>query len=190
MFPELTRDDVFRIETARLWLRWPRAADVPAFARLAADADVAKMTACLQPPFGVGEAQDFIIGARRVNVAGEGTVLAVAPRDDPAAFLGIVGVQAAGPDSLALGYWLGRPYWGQGLMCEAMSAVLDMAFVLSKATGIETPAPPPGSAAATVLARAGFPPAGADGRCCIGRRDWLGLRAGAADRIARPQTAA
>ena len=27
MFPDLTRDDVFRLETRRLWLRWPRAAD-------------------------------------------------------------------------------------------------------------------------------------------------------------------
>ena len=27
MFPEITRDDIFRLETERLWLRWPRAAD-------------------------------------------------------------------------------------------------------------------------------------------------------------------
>ncbi len=27
MFPDLTRDDVFRIETKRLWLRWPRIQD-------------------------------------------------------------------------------------------------------------------------------------------------------------------
>jgi hypothetical protein len=27
MFPDLTADDIFRIETERLWLRWPRASD-------------------------------------------------------------------------------------------------------------------------------------------------------------------
>ena len=27
MFPDIARDDVFRLETARLWLRWPRACD-------------------------------------------------------------------------------------------------------------------------------------------------------------------
>jgi hypothetical protein len=27
MFPDLLRDDVFRLETRRLWLRWPRAAE-------------------------------------------------------------------------------------------------------------------------------------------------------------------
>ena len=190
MFPELTRDDVFRIETARLWLRWPRAKDVPAFARLAADADVAKMTACLQPPFGLVEAEDFVIGARRVNVAGEGTVLAISPRNDPSAFLGIVGVQAKGDATLALGYWLGRPFWGQGLMKEAMEAALDMAFVLSDAAQIETPAPPLESPAARVLTRVGFPPAGKDGRFVIARQDWLALRADAAQRIALPQAAA
>ena len=33
MFPDLTRDDVFRLETRRLWLRWPRLADVQAIVR-------------------------------------------------------------------------------------------------------------------------------------------------------------
>ena len=163
MFPELTRDDVFRIETARLWLRWPRAKDVPAFAR---------------------------IGARRVNLAGEGMVLAIAPRNDPSAFLGIVGVQAKGNAALALGYWLGRPFWGQGLMREAMAGVIDMAFVLGDAVQIETPVPPPDSPAARVLARVGFPPADRDGRFVIARQNWLAARADAAERIALPQAAA
>lgn len=35
MFPELTRDDVFRLETRRLWLRWTRMADASAILRLA-----------------------------------------------------------------------------------------------------------------------------------------------------------
>ena len=33
MFPDLARDDVFRLETARLWLRWPRASDAAAIHR-------------------------------------------------------------------------------------------------------------------------------------------------------------
>jgi hypothetical protein len=41
MFPDLTRDDVFRIETKRLWLRWPRVQDAAAMQRLAGDKDVA-----------------------------------------------------------------------------------------------------------------------------------------------------
>ncbi len=31
MFPDLFRDDVFTLETARLFLRWPKAKDVAPF---------------------------------------------------------------------------------------------------------------------------------------------------------------
>lgn len=195
MFPDLTRDDVFRIETARLWLRWPRANDVPAFARLASDQDVAKMTTCLPKPFGAYEAEDFVIGARRANAEGRGIVLALAPRNDPAAFIGMVGVQtrcdvASGEADLVLGYWLGKPYWGQGLMQEAIEAVLDMAFVLTDAQTIEAPVRDRNVAARKVLARCGFPEPAADASHVVITRDaWLMARAGVAGRIALPLSA-
>ena len=51
MFPDLTRDDVFRLETRRLWLRWPRHADVQAIVRLAGETAVAEMTASIPHPY-------------------------------------------------------------------------------------------------------------------------------------------
>ena len=42
MFPDLARDDVFRLETARLWLRWPRAADAAALHRFCSMWEVAR----------------------------------------------------------------------------------------------------------------------------------------------------
>ena len=36
MFPEITRDEVFRIETPRLWLRWPVLADAGALVEVMA----------------------------------------------------------------------------------------------------------------------------------------------------------
>ncbi len=36
MFPEITRDEVFRIETPHLWLRWPVRADADALAAVMA----------------------------------------------------------------------------------------------------------------------------------------------------------
>jgi RimJ/RimL family protein N-acetyltransferase len=192
MFPDLTRDDVFRIETARLWLRWPRAVDAPAFARLASDQDVVRLMTCLPQPFGADEAGDFVLGARRANADGRGLVLALSPRNDPRAFIGMVGVQsrvdvAAGQADLVLGYWLGKPYWGQGLMQEAIEAVLDMAFMLPDAQAIEAPVREGHVAARKVLARCGFPkpPAGAS-HSVITRDAWLSARAGVASRIASP----
>lgn len=192
MFPDLTRDDVFRIETARLWLRWPRAVDAAAFARLASDQDVARVLTCLPQPFGPQEAGDFVLGSRRANAEGRGIVLALAPRNDPAAFIGMVGVLARGepapgqPD-LVLGYWLGKPYWGQGLMQEAIEAVLDMSFMLPDAQTIEAAVREDNESARKVLARCGFPkpPAGAQ-NVVITRGAWLGARACADGRIALP----
>ena len=199
MFPDLTRDDVFRIETARHWLRWPRANDVAAFARLASDQDIARLTLCLPKPFGPNEAEDFVLGARRANAEGRGLVLALAPRDDPSAFIGMVGVQsrrasgdlASGDADLVLGYWLGKPYWGEGLMQEAIEAVLDVAFMLTDADTIEAPVRAGNVAARKVLARCGFPEPPADAPHAVITRDaWLRARADVASRIAAPLGAA
>ena len=59
MFPDLTRDDVFRIETKRLWLRWPRVQDAAAIERLAGDKEVAEMTANIPHPFPTGSGERF-----------------------------------------------------------------------------------------------------------------------------------
>jgi RimJ/RimL family protein N-acetyltransferase len=186
---------VFRIETARLWLRWPRAVDAPAFARLASDQDIAKLTTCLPQPFGPGEADDFVLGARRANADGRGIVLALAPRNDPGAFIGMVGVQAGrnaspGISDLVLGYWLGKPYWGQGLMQEAIEAVLDMTFMMPEPRTIEAPVREGNVAARKVLARCGLPSPPLDAAFTrITREAWLAARAAAPTRIAAPQGA-
>ena len=51
MFPDLTTDDIFRIETKRLWLRWPRASDVASITSFASLAHVARMTALIPHPY-------------------------------------------------------------------------------------------------------------------------------------------
>jgi hypothetical protein len=64
MFPDLTRDDVFRIETARLWLRWPGTVDASSFVRLASDPNIAR-----RAPRQCGWPRDRA-GARRGGVRG------------------------------------------------------------------------------------------------------------------------
>lgn len=204
MFPDLTRDDVFRIETRRLWLRWPRAADVADFTRLAGDKAIADMTTCLSHPVQPGEAEDFILGSRRTNLAGQGLVLTLSPRDDPMALVGMAGVlaQDGGSGDLVLGYWLGRPYWGQGLMSEALEATIDMAFLLSGAGRVHSPLLAGNEAGRKVLQRCGFPvsqeclapdPEGRKDRfrtATISRADWLAARAASPERIALHPAAA
>jgi len=195
MFPDLTRDDVFRIETARLWLRWPRAVDASSLVRLASVPDIAELETGLPLHFGPGDADDFVIGSRLANAEGRGIVLALSPRKDPGAFIGIVGVQARGEtvseaSDLVLAYWLGKPYWGQGLMQEAIEGVLDMAFMLPHAQSIAAPVREGNVAARQVLARCGFPRPPRDAaHSVVLRTAWLAARAGAPSRIARPRAA-
>jgi len=147
MFPDLTRDDVFRIETARLWLRWPCARDAEAIATLAGDPAVAGMTAAIPLPLDRGTVDAFVIRNRRENAEGRALVLALSLREAPQGLVGLVAIapdaEAAGPH---LGYWLGRPHWGRGLMREAAGAMVEAYFayargaVLTSAALVENPA--------------------------------------------------
>lgn len=109
------------IETRRLMLRAPGLQDVSRLARLADDPDIARMTLRMPHPFGVGDAEDFVL-----QVAGQDPARAatfVIDHED----LGLVGVLGLfeGDDvAPETGYWIGRDYWGRGFATEALEAGL------------------------------------------------------------------
>jgi RimJ/RimL family protein N-acetyltransferase len=129
MFPEVTRDDIFRLETERLWLRWPRASDAAAFVRLAGDPEVALMTATIPHPYEKRQAEEAILRMREQNARGDGLDLAITLKRQPNEAIGMVGLRGADPRGEAtFGFWLGRPFWGQGFTGEAAAAFLDLVF--------------------------------------------------------------
>jgi RimJ/RimL family protein N-acetyltransferase len=112
------------LRTARLVLRPPHAGDAPAIAALANDFGVAEMLAHVPHPYTLDDAADFLL------VAGSSVVFAVTKGADDA-FMGVCGLRPTARRSVAdLGYWLGRPFWGQGFATEAAHAVVDLAFRL------------------------------------------------------------
>ena len=138
MFPEITRDDVFRLETPRLWLRWPRAADGEAIAQHCSDPDVALNTANIPHPYALADAERFVFEARAGNTMGEKFVLALALKQKPNDVIGVIGAHGApGRGATRLGYWLGKPYWSQGLMGEAAGAFVDLLFSVTSVQTIE-----------------------------------------------------
>jgi RimJ/RimL family protein N-acetyltransferase len=159
MFPELVRDDVFRLETPRLWLRWPRQQDAAAMLRLAGERSVAEMTGTIPHPYPPGEAEAKIFQMRKDNATGQGWRLALAPKNRPADLIGIVGVNARGT-SAELGYWLGLPFHGRGLMTEAVGAVIDALVAYADFDSFEAAARVINPASARVLAKLGFAPEG------------------------------
>ncbi len=161
MFPDLTRDDVFRIETRRLWLRWPTARDAEAVSRLAGDPAVAEMTARIPSPLPLHEAEAFVIRSRAANTAGEGLIMALCRRAAPASLIGVVSVEHR-PDEAEphLGYWLGRPFWGEGLMTEAAEAMVDATFAYAGGRALASAAMVGNTGSRRVLEKCGFRLAG------------------------------
>ena len=129
MFPDLTRDDVFRIETRRLWLRWPRARDVTAIVELAGERAVAETTARIPHPIDRHGIDAFVVHARGTNAEGGGLVMGVSLRAQPDRLVGVIGIEPDADTGLPhLGYWRGQPHWGRGLAREAAAAMVEAAF--------------------------------------------------------------
>ncbi len=133
LFPDLTRDDVFRLETPRLWLRWLRHRDADDLARFAGLAAVAEMTGTWPHPLPAGEVERRIFEARKSNATGARLVLGLSPRNRPNRLIGIIGLSPDPdePAGLDLGYMLDPAEQGRGLMTEAVQAVLSAAFDLT-----------------------------------------------------------
>ncbi|HUO53868.1 MAG TPA: GNAT family N-acetyltransferase [Rhodoblastus sp.] len=189
MFPEIARDDVFRLETRRLWLRWPRESDAPAVAALAGDWGVARWTASIPHPFAPEDAARHIAAARAANARGVALRLALTLKDFPRKLVGMAWIAPDG-DKSRLGFWLGQPYAGRGLMSEAVEALTDAFFRITEADELTATILADNAASLAVLEKCGFveatradagPGRHADSpvvRLALRRGDWLAPRLG------------
>lgn len=156
MFPDLLRDDVFRLETPRLWLRWPRAADAAALVRHGGDPAVAGMTASVPQPYRPDDAAKWIFASRAGNTQGSSLVLVLTPKRKPADVIGAIGLHGWRDGAALLGFWLGAPFHGQGLMTEAAGAVIDLAFSVGAVEEVHAQARIEKVASRRVLEKTGF----------------------------------
>ena len=131
MFPDLARDDVFRLETPRLWLRWPRICDAAAIHKFCSRWEVARYTARIPHPYPEGSAERFIYAAREANSAGRDLTLVMTPIKGKSDAIGSISLESRGRDRLALGYVLAPEAWGKGLATEAAEAIINAAFGLT-----------------------------------------------------------
>ena len=160
MFPDLTHDDVFRIETKRLWLRWPRASDAVAVQKFAGELQVAEMTSNIPHPYPKRGAEAFILTTREANTEGRTLRLAITGKRQPNALIGMIGLEPRERCEPELGYWLGRPFWGQGYATEAAQALIDAVFTYGGTTVVEAGARVINPASRRVLEKSGFQYAG------------------------------
>ncbi|HWE98722.1 MAG TPA: GNAT family N-acetyltransferase [Caulobacteraceae bacterium] len=113
-----------QVATRRLTLRAPRMAEAVRIAALADDFELASMTTGVPHPCLPQHAEDFIARGLRaepqrerlfaIDAAGQGAI-------------GVIGLHPNDAGATEVGYWLGRAYWGQGYMTEALEGALDWA---------------------------------------------------------------
>lgn len=156
MFPDLTSDDIFRIETRRLWLRWPRASDAASITSFASLAQVARMTALIPHPYPPGEAERFIMQARASNANGSALILAIIQKFGARQTIGLLGAHQAGAGDIEFGYVLAPSSWGKGLATEAVKALTGTVFSLTRANRILANSRAGNIASRRVLEKTGF----------------------------------
>ena len=120
--------DVPRIETERLLLRAFALTDAPEVQRLAGDRAIAAGTLTIPHPYPEGLAEEWIRRQLDRTEDADSVNFALERREDGA----LVGSMALNVerehDRAELGYWIGRPYWGQGFATEAGRAVVSYGF--------------------------------------------------------------
>ncbi|MHA1569842.1 MAG: GNAT family N-acetyltransferase [Alphaproteobacteria bacterium] len=110
--------------TARLRLRRIRRGDAPRVQALCNNWNVARMLSRVPYPNTI-EAVETWIGAQDAAwQSGLAYNFVITHSDGP---IGVVGVSRRDDGSYEIGYWLGEPWWGQGLMTEAVGRAIDFA---------------------------------------------------------------
>ena len=160
MFPDLARDDVFRLETARLWLRWPRASDAAAIHRFCSVWEVARYTARIPHPYPIGSAERFVYAAREANACGRDLTLVLTFRKGVREVFGSISLESRGMDRLTLGYAIAPEVWGKGLATEAVQAIVDLGFGLTPSIEVTASSRIENAASRRVLEKCGFAFAG------------------------------
>ncbi len=153
------------LETERLLLRTPRAADISELVPLINDFEVSKYLSRVPYPYTEDDASTFMERIEKGLKAGNDYVFAI--RLKSGAFIGLTGIHPI--DSWEFGYWIGKPYWGQGYATEAGRRAVRYAFEELKADTVNAGWFHDNPRSGRVLAKLGFVPVGEAEMNCVSR---------------------
>jgi RimJ/RimL family protein N-acetyltransferase len=118
------------IETARLRMRPLRDEDLADLVKLIGNWEVARWTASVPYPYTEADGQEWIALVQQDHASGLPRSFAIVLKETDR-LIGGVGLNGSTGDEseeLALGYWIGQPYWGNGYGREAVAAIIDYGF--------------------------------------------------------------
>jgi RimJ/RimL family protein N-acetyltransferase len=119
-------------ETDRLVLRTLEKKELPRLVELIGVWDVVRWLAVVPFPYKVEHAEEFFVDMQASYATNDPQFYAMAFKTDNK-LIGGVGLHPPRneqhlPGEIEIGYWLGKDYWGQGLMHEAARRVRDLGF--------------------------------------------------------------
>ncbi|MFB5762434.1 GNAT family N-acetyltransferase [Paenibacillus medicaginis] len=119
---------VYKFETDRLLLRYFELSDASRVQDLAGNEEVARTTLSIPHPYPDGAAEQWIVNVRQFSEKGERYAFAMVKKED-GLLIGTVSIGISKRHNHAeLGYWVGKPYWGQGYATEAARRILQFSF--------------------------------------------------------------
>ena len=116
------------LQTDRLVLREFTVEDAPVVQRLVGEWEVARTKWHIPHPYEDGWAEEWIDSCRPAFEAGERVSFAAVLREGGTLVGSIALHLNARDDNEEIGYWIGRPYWGQGYATEAAREVVRYGF--------------------------------------------------------------
>jgi len=153
--------------TERLLLRPGWREDAPALFQAIADERIVRNLATAPWPYSPADAEAFLT---RERPAGMAACLIFLRTEGAPCLVGGVGFGATNGDEPEFGYWIARPYWGQGIATEAGRALLAYARESLRLPRLVAGHFTDNPASGRVLRKLGFRPTGVTrGRYSAGR---------------------
>jgi RimJ/RimL family protein N-acetyltransferase len=148
------------IVTERLVLRLFTLKDTARIADLVGEREIADTTLSIPHPYEEDMAREWIATHAGALKKDEGVNLAVVLRE-PDQLIGAIGLRLeTGHARAEMGYWIGKPYWGQGYGTEAARAVLAYGFDVLKLNRIYAHCLVRNPPSARILRKIGMSPEG------------------------------
>jgi len=141
-------------EAVRVRLDAPRSDDLADILFLANNHKIASHLAKMPHPFSLQNAKDLVT---RAHGATEDSATFAIRMKSTGRFIGIAKygrIEFGGP--IHVGYWLGEPFWGQGLATEAVHALVDHAFANGNMDELTAACRVTNAASRRVLVKSGF----------------------------------
>ena len=117
-----------RLQTERLLLRRLQPEDFPALVRYADNRAVTEHLVNMPYPYREPDAAFRLGYVMKGFKERKRFAFAIALRAGAEEMIGEISINREDDDNAQLAYWLGEPFWGQGIMTEAVAAVLQFGF--------------------------------------------------------------